>query len=59
MIKNKNKTKKSLVFPDIIMQVQREGLDKDGDRGKSRDEHPEEESTGLVADCRGRARTGQ
>lgn len=40
------------------MQVQREGLDKDGDRGRSRDEHPKEESTGLVADCRGRARKG-
>jgi hypothetical protein len=29
------------------MQVQREGLDKDGDRGKRRDAHNKEESTGL------------
>lgn len=32
------------------MQVQSGGLDKDGDRGKSRDAHHKEESTGLVAD---------
>lgn len=52
MIKDKNKTKqKALVCPDVIMKVQREDMDKGGDRGKSRDAQRKEESTGRVADC--------
>lgn len=59
MIKNKTKIKtKNLIGPDVIMQVQREDLGKDGDQGEDRDAHHKEESFGLVVDCIGRARTG-